>query len=184
MISLTPYLLAIENEEDRAFFERLYEVYSSDMKLYARSLVGDRFAEDALHNAFLKLINKIELLKDLCPEQRRTYILMTIRSCAYDILRMEQKYTDIEEYEQFLSEDAPTVVDKIIDREGYEYLKTCIRKMSDNYREVCELKYVLHMKEREIAQELGLSEKNVNARIFRGKQVLRKMIKEMYSHDQ
>lgn len=184
MISMTLYMMAIEREEDRAFFERLYEVYCTDMKLYARSLAGDRFAEDAVHNAFLKLIGKIEVLRDLCPEQRKTYILMTVRSCVYDILRMEQKYTDIEEYEQVLSEDEPTVIDKILDRDGYEYLKSCIRKLSDNYREVCELKYVLHMKEREIAQALGISEKNVNARIFRGKQVLRKMIQEMNSNDQ
>ena len=52
--------------------------------------------------------------------------------------------------------------------------------MSDTYREVFELKYVLRMKEWEIAQALGLPEKMVNARIFRGKQVLRKMIQENY----
>ncbi|MBR5221965.1 MAG: sigma-70 family RNA polymerase sigma factor [Clostridia bacterium] len=183
MITLIPYLMAIENEKDRSFIAALYEAYSKTMKLYALSLVGERFAEDVLHNAFQKLINNIETLKDLCPEKRRAYIYATIRTCAYDIVRKEQKYTDIDEYEQILSEDIPTVVDKIIDQEGYEYLKSCIRSLSDTYREVCEMKYILHMKEREIAQELGLSEKNVNARIFRGKQVLRKMIQESYGYD-
>jgi len=181
LISLTLYLSAIENENDRDFFEQLYIAYSNDMKLYARSLVNERFAEDVLHNTFIKLIPKIDLLKELCPEKRRAYLLATIRSCSYDILRIEQKYTHIdEEYIQILSEDSPTVIDKIIDQEGYEFLKSCIRKMSDTYREVCELKYVLRMKEWEIAQALGLSEKSVNARIFRGKQVLRKMIQENY----
>jgi hypothetical protein len=73
---------------------------------------------------------------------------------------------------------------------GYSYLYPFVLilsidngSLSDTYREVCEMKYILHMKEREIAQELGLSEKNVNARIFRGKQVLRKMIQESYGYD-
>ena len=35
---LNTYILAIEGEEDRAFFERLYEVYCSGMKLYACSV--------------------------------------------------------------------------------------------------------------------------------------------------
>ena len=185
MISLTPYLLAIENDDDRIFIAGLYEAYATTMKRYARSMVGERFAEDVLHNAFQKLILNLDTLKDLCTEQRRSYIYMTVRSCSYDILRKEHKYTecaDIDEYEQILSDDAPSVVDKILEQEGYEFLKSCIRNLNDTFREVCEMKYVLHMKEREIAQELGISEKNVSVRIFRGRRKLQKMIREGKDH--
>ena len=110
---------------------------------------------------------------------------MTVRSCSYDILRKEHKYTecaDIDEYEQILSDDAPSVVDRILEQEGYEFLKSCIRNLRDTFREVCEMKYVLHMKEREIAQALGISEKNVSVRIFRGRRKLQKMIREGKDH--
>lgn len=187
MITLTPYLLAIENDDDRIFIAGLYEAYATAMKRYAWSFVGERYAEDVLHNAFKKLIMNIDALKRLSVEQRRSYIYATVHSCACDIIRKEQRrpeYVDVDEYEQILSDDEPSVVDKILSEEGYEYLKSCIRNLNDTFREVCEMKYVLHMKEREIAQALGLTEKNVNIRIFRGKQVLRKMIREGRDYDQ
>lgn len=187
MIFLTPYLLAIENDDDRIFIAGLYEAYATTMKRYAWSFVGERFSEDVLHNAFKKLILNLETLKGLSTDQRRSYIYATVRSCAFDIIRKETKYqdcTDIDEYEEIVSDDAPSVVDEILEREGYEYLKSCIRNLSDTFREVCEMKYVLHMKEREIAQALGISEKNVSVRIFRGRRKLQKMILEGNSHDQ
>lgn len=103
-----------------------------------------------------------------------------------DIKCKEKKYSecvDIDEYEQILTDDAPSVVDKIISEEGYEFLKSCIRSLSNTYREVLEMKYLLHMKEREIAKELDISEKNVSVRIVRGKKKLQKMIQEAWFHD-
>ena len=184
MITLTPLLAAIENEEDRTLIAVLYETYAVDMKRYARSIVGEHFAEDVLHNAFQKLILNVDDLKEMSHDKRRLYAFTAIRWCALDVKRKEEKYTVIEdEYIEVISETTPSVIDKLLDREGYEYLKTCIRTWRDPLREACEMKYLMHMKEREIAQLLGLTEKNVNARIFRGKHVLQKMIRENDCHD-
>ena len=101
-----------------------------------------------------------------------------------DIKRKEDpsKCLDVDEYAQILSDDEENVVDLILSEEGYEYLKSCIRNLSDTYREVLEMKFLFHMKEREIAQALGISEKNVSVRIFRGRQLLKKMIREGKDH--
>lgn len=185
MISLTPYLLAIENDDDRIFIAGLYEAYGKEMKVFARKIVGEHLADDVLHNAFLKLIQNIDKLKEVEPDRRRAYTYVVTRNCANDVLRKEGKYVDLDdEYLEIISEHVPTAVDKIVDEEGYKYLISCIRNLREPYREVCEMKYVLHMKEREIAAALGLTEKNVNSRIYRGRQILKKMVREGYGRDQ
>ncbi len=157
------------------------------MKRYARSIVGERFAEDALHNAFQNLILHIDQLKSTTIEKRRFFLFTAVRWCALDILRKEENPSnclDVDEYAQILIDDELNVVEKILSNEGYESLKSCIRNLSDTYGEVLEMKFLFHMKEREIAQVLGLHEKNVNARIFRGKKELKKMILENSRYDQ
>ena len=184
MITLIPCILAIENEDDRTFIAVLYETYAIDMKRYARSIVGERFAEDALHNAFQNLILHIDQLKSTTIEKRRFFLFTAVRWCALDIKRKEDpsKSLDVDEYAQILPDDEENVVDLILSEDGYESLKTCIRNLSDTYREVLEMKFLFHMKEREIAQALGISEKNVSVRIFRGKKKLQKMIREGKDH--
>jgi RNA polymerase sigma-70 factor (ECF subfamily) len=153
------------------------------MILYAQAIAGESAAEDIVHNAFLKLINRIDILKELQLDKQRNYIVMTVKTCAFDYFREEKKYVSLEDYEERMDENRPTEIESVLDKEGYEFLKNCIRALDDTYREICELKYILHMKEREIAKELNLSEKVVNIRIFRGKNMLKRMISERYNND-
>ena len=185
MIFLTPYLLAIENDEDRILIAGLYEAYGKEMKVFARKMVGEQLADDVLHNTFLKLILNIDKLKEVVPDKRRAYTYVVTRNCANDVLKKEGKYVDLdEEYLEIISEHVPTVIDKLLEQEGYAYLIFCIQNLREPFREVCEMKYVMHMREREIAAALGLTEKNVNSRIFRGRQILKKMVQEGYGRDQ
>ena len=62
--------------------------------------------------------------------------------------------------------------------DGYQKLIECIHALGDTYREVCDLKFVSGYREREIAEILGISEKNVSVRIFRGRRKLIEMLKE------
>jgi len=78
LITLIPCILAIENEDDRTFIAVLYETYAIDMKRYARSIVGEQFAEDALHNAFQNLIRHIDQLKSMTIEKRRFFLFTAV----------------------------------------------------------------------------------------------------------
>ena len=65
-------------------------------------------------------------------------------------------------------------------KDGYEQLIRYIGEMSDTYREVCQLRFICGLKEREIAEALGITQKNVTARIARGRRQLIEKIKEGY----
>lgn len=59
----------------------------------------------------------------------------------------------------------------------------CIRSLPDTYRLVCELKYIHGCKEREIADILNLTVKNVSVRIVRGRKKLIHMLREGENND-
>ena len=71
-----------------------------------------------------------------------------------------------------------SVEEEVIGADSYNQIRDIIQNMNDTYRDVCLLKYVYGYREKEIALILNLSLKVVNQRIFRGKQELRKRIKE------
>ena len=57
------YMSMIDSDEDKDLFEGLYLKYRKHMKYIALQILGDEYlAEDAVHNAFVKIaknINKI-----------------------------------------------------------------------------------------------------------------------------
>ena len=63
-------ILSIENEDDREFMSRLYLDYRKRMFAGILGYVSDRSAaEDVLHEAVVKLIGKVELLRTLDEER-------------------------------------------------------------------------------------------------------------------
>lgn len=66
------YLSMIEGPEDRNKFEIVYEQYKNLMYYVAyRILREERDAEDAVHNAFVRIAEHIEKISEpVCPKTR------------------------------------------------------------------------------------------------------------------
>lgn len=97
---------------------------------------------------------------------------------AIDCLRKESK--DIVSYDdEIKTEDKNGFsFDFAQINEIYQILYEAIESLSETYKTVCTLKYVNGLKEREIAEVLDLTEKTINQRIFRGKQILKEAIRK------
>lgn len=71
----------------------------------------------------------------------------------------------------------------VIGQDTYEIILKVIESLSDIYKDVCKMKYIEGLKEREIAAILDISPKAVNQRIQRGKQLIRKALIREKLHD-
>ena len=71
------YLSMIEGPEDRNKFEIVYEQYKNLMYYVAyRILREERDAEDAVHNAFVRIAEHIEKISEpVCPKTRSFAVL-------------------------------------------------------------------------------------------------------------
>lgn len=85
------YLTMIEAEEDRHRFLSLYRRYKKLMLYIAHDILHDPHdAEDAVHEAFLRLAEMIEKIHEIdCPETRSLIVMIT-KSKAIDLYRKKK----------------------------------------------------------------------------------------------
>lgn len=74
------YLQMIESDEDKSKFEQLYIMYKGLMFHVAMKILKNEFdAEDAVHQAFLSLIENLKKISDVkCPKTRAFCVVCSI----------------------------------------------------------------------------------------------------------
>jgi len=62
---LTYYLLLLDSDEEKDQFSQIYNTYRNLMHFVARRILNDDYlAEDAVHNAFLKVVKHLDKIKE------------------------------------------------------------------------------------------------------------------------
>lgn len=167
----------LEEAGDRELFAQLYQQFYNKMMRVARQiLLSQNQAEDAVHDAFLKIILHFDDLKAV-PEERQIYWVVTVtKNAALDLLRKERRDLPMDgEVEKRLSA-APA------EDGGFRALVEVIRRMPETYRRVMELRFLTEWSHAEIARELHITEGAVKTRVSRGRQLLiEAMRKEGYA---
>ena len=183
MLSLSLYVGMLETNEDRDKLEYIYTNYKKIMTAIAYEKVGKYQAEeDVVHNAILKLIKYLDRI-DI--EKNETMILVKVitNSCALDWL----KHKFPKSFTQTYLEDIPVDIEdeytlppasQIISEEGFDEIVRCIRSINNTNRDACELRFLFGMNEKEIADILNITPKNVGVRITRGRKEIINKLKE------
>ena len=70
---------------------------------FAFRILNDSYlAEDAVHNAFLKLLKNLDKIKELKSKETRTYLLIIVRNTSYNYniwkKNCKETFTDIDVY--------------------------------------------------------------------------------------
>lgn len=173
------YLAMIDSEQDELTFINIYEKYRFTIMHTAMLILKDQYlAEDAVHNAFLKVIENLNMFNGLSHSKIKSLITIITKNKAIDILRKENGLLkipiDTEDY--LLTSDEPDPLEALISEQGYNILINCISKLNNLYKPVLELKYIYDYTDIEIARLLDITPQNVNMRIYRAKGMLREMI--------
>lgn len=180
---LSFYLSMIETDEGKSRFEEVYTENKNVMFNFAFNILKDvQYAEDAVHDAFVSLAKNMNKISDRSCNEIRNYLIIIVKNAAFKIYnkRKNEVYTD----EEFKEE--PDVRNVEIDIESkvlQENLFNMIKALDDKYADVLILKYFYDMRDREISDVLGITLENVKVRLHRGKNILRKKLREENFYD-
>ena len=166
---LVYYLQMLDTPEEKVKFEQIYLKYRGLMYQVADGILHNRQdAEDAVHNAFLRVIKHFKKfqstpLQDLAPQ-----VAIIARNEAISLLRRRKGEAPLEDWDG-LAEPSEAVSD-------YHALVDSFTRLPQTYRAVMEMKLLLGYSDGEIAAKLGLTKTAVSTRISRGRRLLRDIV--------
>lgn len=177
---LAVYLALIEAPDDKQKFRQLYERYFAQMHYIAYSILrSPELADEAVHEAFLKIIKNFSKISDLECQDLAGWIVIIIRNTSLTILQKEKRSLPIADESLFRRIDKQNAA--LLDE--HEELLAEINALSPQNRAILELHYFGGYKAREIAEMLGLSTYSVQQRLSRTIRRLRERLTEQESED-
>jgi RNA polymerase sigma-70 factor (ECF subfamily) len=141
------------------------------LRVAQRYFLGEpTMAEDAVQNAWLRVVEKFSRLQDIPRKKRGAYLVVIAKNESISLLRKRH---------QELPFDDTIVADKgDFESDNAKDIIETIQKMPETYRAVIEMRFVEELSTKEIAVALGLKETTVNVRIHRGRALLMKKLRE------
>lgn len=168
----------LDTEEDKSKFELIFNQYKQLMFYIANGILHDEnLAEDAVQQAFLKIINNFQKIHDVKCPQTKSYIVIIIKSISLDILRHQNRHKDVS-YEEIEDNENLTGGISPEGKTDYQLLISAIQSLPQNYRNVLLLKYVHGCSMQEISTILGLSLENVKKILQRARKKLEQILRE------
>lgn len=169
------YLLMIDSGEDRRKFVILYETYRHFMMRIALDILRDTYlAEDAVHEAFMKIAANMDKVGETGSLSTKRYLAITEKHAAVDIYRKRKKQFDREMSVEDLDIriEPAAYMESDADNEVLDILKN----LPGRYRDVFLLKYSARMENKDIAGILDIPEGTVRQRIARGKVLIQEAL--------
>lgn len=172
------YLAMIDIEEDKSKFEELYIKYRQTMFYVAKGILKDNhLAEDAVHMAFIKIINNISKIDKIDCPKTKGFIVIIVERVSIDIYRKIKKENVTSIDEVSYSKELAFSVEENYDENNE--LASAIARLPENYRQVIILKFSQGFSDDEISNILDISKDNVAKRIQRGKKKLKSFLSEV-----
>lgn len=165
------YLQMIETPEEKSKFEQIYLQYKGLMFHVAFQILhNEQDAEDAVHQAFVKIAENIRKIdRPVCPKTHG-YVVTIVENKAIDQYRKQHKHPSAE-----LNEEIQGIEP---DFEGVTDLAKCILKLPPRCREMILLRYHYGYTVREIARMMDISLVSANQLNQRAKKKLKKLCEE------
>lgn len=160
--------------------ELLYQLYEQKLYVIAFSILHDPWqAEDAVQEAFVKILVNLPQIKDVESDSTKRYIIQIIKNTSIDMYRKNQKvnpnFTVIttEQIEEI--EDTNQSVDKqILEAESKEAVNKMLYSLPSKYYEIITQRIIEQRSFKEIANQLHISENTARKRYERGRKLLMK----------
>lgn len=158
--------------------ESLYHLYREDMYRNAYSILDNaEEAEDAVQNAFLKILkNRQSLQFEADSIKAKSYCMIAVRTSAYDIFRQNEKLMD-----ESINEDLITGEDNLdvyIQKESIEELHRKICRLNEAYRDTLVLRHFHELSFRIVADITGVSEATARKRYELARKKLKQMLRK------
>ena len=158
------------------FIENSYKLYEQKMYQVAYSVLHDQgLAEDAVQEAFVKLMKHNVYFEDLESDECKRYMITVIKHSSIDIYNKKRKEREI----VYLSAEDADIKDIPVqdDADGINNIEEIISSLPEKYYLVVNCLAVKNLSVKETALELGITEANVRKRFERAKLMLKTIVK-------
>ena len=164
----------------RDTFARLYDEYLDKVYRYIQYRVKNmQLAEDLTSTVFEKaLVNFGRFSNDRASFS--TWIFSIARNVVIDHYRVTSKKQTVPLEEltaQSSGEQSPE--EQLETKDERERLNLCLAELSEEEREIVQLKFGVELNNRQIGKMLGLSESNVGTKLYRAIRKLRDSFQEL-----
>lgn len=147
------YMLMVDSPADRSKFEEIYLAYRGLMYHVADDILHNhQDAEDAVHQAFVKIAEHIEEIEEAVCPKTKAYVVIIVRNKAIDHYRRKQRYPQVEYCDAMSG--------KTVEYTGSNQLAACLAKLPEQQRDIILLKYKYGYRNEEVAKLMGLSKSN------------------------
>lgn len=170
------YLQLIDSKEEKSKFESLYLTYRNLMLNRAYDILHDTgLAEDAVHNAFLRILKNPQKIIDVNSIKSKAFVMIIAENEAKRIYNKEHRATFVNLNEDIMESGFE---EKLEDDFNVHIIKKRIEQLPDIYTDVFILKYFNDLTDKQIASTLSISVSAVRKRLLRGKHLLLSNIKD------
>ena len=172
-------LSVLETEEEKILIDKLYHEYESQMFSTAYSILQHKQeAEDAVENAFLKIIEHLpNLYLDVNIHTQALLTIMT-RNIALNEIKKQKRQLD----KEIAIDDIETIPAPEFDGElSYSKIKELIDKLPPDLKHVVIMRFILGYSAEETAGLLDISASAVYKRISASKDLLKKYMEDSYA---
>ena len=170
------FLSMLETPDEKQRFAELYEANRHRMFGVAQGILHDEYlAEDAVNQAFLKLIRRFNKCEDFTRDQMRNYLVIVVRNTAIDMYNDRRKITEVP-FDEGSEMDGGYEDGDFGAQLEYGELLELVEQLPEIYGEALYLAYHLGLTANEIAGALNLSVSAVKLRLMRARAKLRAML--------
>ena len=175
-----PENMQTRKEELDQKFTLLFRKYKTLMFWTARDVLNDEYlAEDAVQEAFLKLINHLDQIGDINSAETRRYVNIAAKNLAIDRYRKRAAGAEKELFAEDLDYLHEIEAEPCLEESEGNRVLDILNALPDIYREVYHLKYIENLENWEIAEKLSMRDGTVRQRLSRGKVLIEKAIREL-----
>lgn len=164
---------------DIELFRILYDTYYDSIYRSTYLIAQDEsIAKDATQEAFVVAFVTMHKLRS--TSKFRGWVA-AIASKAIDMIRKSARSIPIDNIEELIAEESPNnPAEIVVTKEAEHELLQALKRIDMKYREVIVLKYYYDITDGEIGKYLHIPVGTVKSRLYRAKELLRKLLKSKH----
>lgn len=173
-------LQLIDDPEDKQKFEQLYSRYERLMFVVAKDILKDPYkAEDAVNDAFIKIINNFEKIGSADSPRTKRFVVIVVRNICFNALKRKKRRPEILSDEIIETRTAEqSAEDRFFDSYSENVLIEKIRNLPERQRDALYLNIAEGMNTDEIASLLSSNRETIKKRLWRARVNLRNMLED------
>lgn len=171
------FLVLILSDDDEELLRSIYK--TENVKMYNvafKILTKPEDAEEAVQEAFLRMVNKIERIKDLPCQERVPFCVVIVKNISKNMLRSRKAHIYISDAEHMAADTYSDPQQEFFANVDSAYLVKTINSLTQQDKDIILMKWGKAMRYKEIGTVLGISE---DAATKRGQRAL-KTLRELY----